>query len=116
MPRTIYRIVWTNPPSDDDYLTYFDKGVDFQTDDPEIIKMSQGLSVLVTLQRARRQGKGRPWQGNAFIAIYELPDDNTVVLEQTGRHSWHYTVWCDPAILRSCLRDVIPIREGDEHV
>ena len=116
MPRTVYRIVTENPPSTDDYLSYADKGIVVDSDDPEAIRMANGLSVLLTLEAARKKGKSAPWRGDAWIATYTLPDDASFVLEQTGKRKSHYTLWCDRDLLHSCLANIVPVKEDSKNV
>jgi hypothetical protein len=55
MPQLIYRISTSNPPDDDEYLTYEEQGRTFDRENPEEVQMSQGLSVLISLKEDSRQ-------------------------------------------------------------
>jgi hypothetical protein len=116
MPQLIYRISTSNPPDDDEYLTYEEQGRTFDRENPEEVQMSQGLSVLISLEAARKRIRGRPWKGVGFIAVYELPDDMHWTLEQTTRKLSYYTLWCDGVQLRNCLKEVLPSTKEHEDV
>lgn len=116
MTQIVYRIVEHNPPENSDYLTYEEKGMIVEVDDPNVMHMSQGLSVIGSLASARKRARGLPWRGTGFIAAYNLPDDETFKLEQTGKSSSHYTLWCDRERLRECLIVVVPILEDPGNV
>lgn len=116
MPHIVYRIVKTNPPTAVDYLTYEQLGRPVDINDEEARRMSRGLSVYLSLAVARKRGKGLPWKGNAFIAEYVLPDDDRIIVEQTGSRGSHYTVWYEAWMLQEALSRVVPIKEDQSDV
>lgn len=114
MAQTIYRIVSTNPPTEDDYRTYEQMGRALGLKSDLQKRMARGYSCFVSLSKARNRAKGLPWRGDAFIAAYVLADDAVYDLQQTGIRASHYTVWCDASVLKQALKSVVPIRESDD--
>lgn len=66
--RTLYRIVRTNPVTERDMMSHMELGIPLRGNTPELREMWEGLSMFTSLERARKQAEGRPWQGNAHIA------------------------------------------------
>ncbi len=58
--RTFYRIVWTDLPTLDDFLSRLDRGVIVRVDDSEIRRLASSISVFRTLGQARRNARKRP--------------------------------------------------------
>lgn len=78
--------------------------------------MSAGYSVFISLDAARAVGKRSSRWRRGAIAVYEIPDSNDFVVAKTAQKIWHYTLWCGADAFRTCLRDVVPVREGKEDV
>lgn len=91
---TLYRIVWTNPPTAEDMMSHAALGRTPRGNDPEDMRLWRGISLFDSIERARSQAKRRPWHGNAFIATLVLPV-GVFQLEAT-RSRGHYTLWGHP--------------------
>ncbi len=115
IPRVFYRIVWADPPGDDDFRSYEELGRD-PRNDPEWTRLASGLSMYDSLTYARSKAKRHPWKGNCFIPEVRIPDDHAVHIEQTGQNGKQYTVWGDGALLRSMVDRVLPARRGGPNV
>lgn len=102
--RTLYRIVLTNPPTVRDMLSHAALGRQPRDDRPESLRRWHGISLFDTIERARRQARGKPWLGHAFIATLDIPTTRFKV-EQTGRRG-HYTLWGDAHDILRFVSDV----------
>lgn len=109
MPRTFYRIVHRDPPTDDDFKSYAALGIPLLRDDPESRRLAQGISTYATARRARGRAEDLPTLGR-YIAALEIPDGAPVRFERTTRAQGHYTLWGDPSYLRSRVVSVVPVR------
>lgn len=100
---TLYRIVWTNPPTVNDMRSHQSLGIPLRRRDPESLRRAQGISLFDSRERAREQARRKPWMGNAFIAELAIPV-GLFLIEQTAS-AGHYTLWGDAsAILRYVRR------------
>jgi hypothetical protein len=113
--RTLYRIVWDDPPTESDFLSYLEMGRD-PGKDPEWNRLASGLSVYSDLAYARKKAARLPWKSNCFIAEIRLPEGHPFTIEQTGPNGKHYTVWGDGEVLRSMISRILPARQGDTDV
>ncbi|HWV22787.1 MAG TPA: hypothetical protein VNZ58_01235 [Thermomicrobiales bacterium] len=113
MARTLYRIVNTNPPGEDDFKSYSQLGKRAFRQRPELERLMSGLSMLSTLEAARARGMGNPWKSRGHVAELSLPEDERVRIEQTTSDPFHYTVWADESLLRASIVRVVPIVEED---
>jgi len=91
--RTVYRIVWTDPPSDEDFLSHQARDVNVHVEDPEIVRISSGISVFRTLAQARRTAMKRPpWLGRRYIVRIVIPATASATMERTTKTAGHYTL------------------------
>jgi len=101
---TLYRIVWTDPPTANDMTSNTALGRQPRGNDPEVLRLWRGISLFNSVERARRQAQRRPWHGKAFIATLVIPL-TAFQLEQT-RSDGHYTLWGDPHDILEYVRHV----------
>jgi hypothetical protein len=111
IPRVFYRIVWTNPPTAEDFKNYFELGRE-PKDDPEWNRLASGLSMYADLSYARSKANRHPWKGNCYIAELRLPNGHQFRIEQSGPKGKHYTLWGDGDLLRSLVVRLLPVRKG----
>ena len=106
MPRILFRIVRTNPPSRRDLMSHAERGTrPLRPLSQREADLWNGVSMYDSLEAA--VGKARSVAGlGSFIARVEIPDDADVRIEQTGREREHHTVWAPAALLRSWIADV----------
>lgn len=116
MPRILYRIVNSDPPSAVDFKSHAERGIRLIRPYPELVRISTGLSMFDDLEVARIKARGKPWYSQACIAEIALFDDSGARIEKTTSHPSHYTVWCDETIFRASIVRVLPIEEGVEDV
>ncbi len=108
--RTFYRIVWTDPPTLEDFLSHLDRGVDVRVEDAGIRRLAGGLSVFRTLTQARKNASKRPpWFGRGYIARLIVPIDADVAIERTTKTAGHYTRWGDEALILSLVDEIEPV-------
>lgn len=94
--RFLYRVVRTNPPTIQDFLSNLELGRETPVD-PEMAELWDGLSVQSTLAQARRRSRISPMLGR-FIAAVRVPTDGSIRFERT-RGEGHHTLWGDAADL-----------------
>lgn len=94
-------------------LSYRALGLVPDTDDPETLRLSTGISLFNTLQQARNQMFRLPQARRGFIAELHIPPDSPVVFERTGAQRGHHTLWGSPDdILSYVARVVLPEESG----
>lgn len=101
--RLLHRIVRTNPPTHDDFVSNEARGRPVP-DDLEDASVWDGISVYSTAAQARRKRRTSPVLG-AFIAVLRVPLDGSMRVQRT-RGEGHHTVWGEPAAL---LRLVVAV-------
>lgn len=108
--RTFYRIVWTDPPSLEDFLSHLERGVEVRVEDAEIARLSSGISVFRTLAQARRMAiKRPPWLGRGFIVRIVMPLGVETRIERTTKTAGHYTLWGNASLISSWVDAVEPV-------
>lgn len=110
--RTLYRIVLHNPPGLEDMLSHRARGIAPRQRDTETLRLMDGISLYNTLQQARNQAAGHPWQGQGFIAELRIPNDAPVQIERTTSSRGHYTLWGNPDDILGYVSRVLPIRDS----
>lgn len=106
--RTFYRIVRSNPPTLNDFKSHSELGIPALDDDPEHLRMREGISVHATEAQSRAKARSRPWFGR-FIARLVIPDDGSLEWARTAGGRGHHTLWGDPAQLLAYVVEVIPV-------
>ena len=109
--RVLYRIVRSNPPTAWDFTSNEAKGrVPRRPLRAHERRLWRGLSVFDTLDSARAAAQQTPTLGD-FIAEIAIPsNDESILIEQTGRIG-HYTVWGSPARVLRYVRQVVAVVE-----
>ena len=90
--RTFYRVVRTDPPTRQDFLSHEALGI--QLRNPDDHELWRGLSVQATEQQARQRAR-LPGFGR-FIAEVSIPVDGDIRWQRTGRQPGHHTLWGSP--------------------
>lgn len=116
--NAVYRIVWTDPPTVEDFLSDVDRGIEPRRPLPaESVQLLSGISVYRTPGQARRTArKVPPWLGRDYIARLVIPLGASVRLERTTKSAGHYTIWADAEDLLSRderVEPVTPRNKGD---
>lgn len=106
--RELFRIVRSNPPTLDDFKSHRELGIPALDDDPEHLRMPEGISVHATLAQSRAKDRSRPWFGR-LVARLVIPDDGSIEWARTAGGRGHHTIWGDPAHLRSYVVEVLPV-------
>ncbi len=100
--RTFYRVTKTNPPTDKDYVTRFERLGEPPADLPADVKRSwYAFSAFDSVEGAREQalqvrGIGR------YIFRYDIPEGCGVTWEQTLGPG-HYDLRGDKEVLKRCV-------------
>lgn len=100
--RIFYRIVKTDPPTLDDFKSYRELGIPARTDDPEVLRMREGISVYATETQARNRSRAVPHLGR-YVAMLEIPDSAAITHRRTGDSRGHHTIWGDAADVLACV-------------
>jgi hypothetical protein len=106
VPVTFYRIVHTDPPPLADLTSPAAIGKAPPDDDPETLRLWDGISVYDTVLRAMAKSRRYPWLGT-FIAKLEIPNDGSFRIERTTKSRGHYTIWAEPEDLLESVTEMI---------
>ena len=106
--NVFYRLVKSNPPTRQDFLSYEELGISLAQIDPESVRLSRGISVFRTEAQARRVARRRSFRGPFFIAELRIPANTGVRIERTTRSAGHYTLWADPDMIALWVVRVLP--------
>ena len=104
---TFFRVVKTDPPGEADFLSHEARGLVPRDPSREAVRLSRGVSVLDSEERARATARRWPRMGR-FIARLDISDEAAVTYERTGA-SGHYTLWADPTVLLASVTTVVPV-------
>ena len=105
--RGFYRIVQSDPATENDFLPYAARGGTVPTD-PELRRLWHGISVYDTLDRAIRRARKQPHLGE-YIAELQIPWGRSIRAERTGHRRGHHTLWGEPGALLACVNRVVPV-------
>ena len=105
--RDFYRIVRSNPSTLADYKSHREMGLPSLDDDPEHLRMRDGISVHATLAQSRAKARSRPWFGR-FVAHLVIPDDGSIPWARTAGGRGHHTLWGDSEQLRAYEVEILP--------
>ncbi len=105
----LHRIVRTDPPTVDDFASDLARGRPPRSTDPEVVRLSSGLSAYATLAQARAKARQYPFLGS-YVAVIELREGGEARWERTlPRSRGHHTVWGRPAELLEAVVAVVPV-------
>lgn len=105
----LHRIVRTDPPAVDDFMSDLMRGRRPRSADPEIVRLASGLSAYAALAQARAKARQYPFLGS-YVAAIELHEGAAVRWERTlPRSRGHHTVWGPPAELLDAVVAVVPV-------
>jgi hypothetical protein len=105
--QTFYRIVQTDPPTLEDFLSYAARGMPAPTD-PALRRIWYGISVYDTLDRALSRARRQPALGT-FVAEVQFRWGQGIRAERTGHRRGHHTLWGDPTQLLGCVTRVVVV-------
>lgn len=106
-----FRIVKSDPPTEEDFLSYAALGVPVRDPtDEETLLLATGVSVFATEAQARGRARARPDLG-AYIARLEIPDDSSV--QPRRGHRGHHTIWAEPKQLLSWVKGVVALGSSE---
>ena len=103
--RSFYRVVRTDPPTREDFLSHEALGIPPRN--PDDVELWRGVSVQSTEQQARQRAR-LPGFGR-FIAELVIADDSGIIWRRTGRQAGHHTLWGDPDAMLACVVRTIPV-------
>ena len=110
MIRTFFRIVESDPPTTDDFLSLEQRGIPTdRTLSAEERYMRTGISVFATLTQAEVKARTFPHLGQ-FIAIMEIDDEGPFALARTGKGRGHHTLWGESVDLMNCVVRIVRVR------
>jgi hypothetical protein len=101
-PARLFRIVQTNPPTQDDFVSNPRRGKPVRHVTPQTQRLIDGLSVFDSEEMTRSVARSFPKIGT-FIAELHVRSTGTLRWERTTRTPGHYTLWGDPD---ECLNSV----------
>jgi hypothetical protein len=107
--RTLFRIVRTNPPTEEDFWSNERKGRKCR--DPQNKELWDGVSTYLTVEEARETALGYPPVAGEWIAELRFVEEPGVIRAQrTGKTKRrHYTIWADPGVLLASVVRVVPV-------
>lgn len=110
MARFLYRIVKTNPPTEEDFTSNFERGLPGSGSELHNPDIHKGISVFGDLEDALRRRELRPERFGNYLAEIEWPeDDPLVVMLRPPRNprSSHRTLLGEPRAFLRLVRRVL---------
>lgn len=105
-PRVVFRIVRSDPPTENDFRSRAGLGLGLLVDTALGRELHEGLSVLSSEAEARSLAKEFPSLGR-FVAVLRVPEGAR--LERTLRRAGHWTIWADAQLLLDSVAVVVPV-------
>jgi hypothetical protein len=110
--NTVYRIVWTGPPTIEDFQPNIEKSIEARRISSDAARLHTGISVYRTWAQARRTARKRPpWLDQGFIAEIRIPIGSDARVERTTRSAGHYTLWADAGRVMEWVLRVEAVQE-----
>jgi hypothetical protein len=106
--REFYRVVKTDPPSIEDFLSNAAKGDQPPDPTPETLRVWQGISVYATASQARRMARRYPRHGG-YLALLRVHEGGLIRFERTLAKPGHHTLWGNPREFLACIVSVTPL-------
>lgn len=105
--RSFFRLVETDPPTREQFLSYFDRGLTPPDAPPRQIDLHKGVSMFETEEQARKLALEvtKPYD---YIAEVAVP--HGVRAERQGRRAGHHNVYAAPDDLLSWVVRVVRVR------
>lgn len=108
--NAVYRIVWSNPPTIDDFRPNIEMSIEARDIGPDAARLHTGISVYRTWAQARRTARKRPpWLGRGYIAEILIPIGAAARVERTMKSAGHYTLWDDAGRVVEGVSRVEPV-------
>lgn len=106
--KTLYRVVKSNPPNEEDFLTHQDRLGKVPSKHPEHVKRSwNALSAFDTPEGAVRLAEEVSKLGD-YIARFDIPEGIGVTWEPSGEQG-HFDLRGDKVALRSCFVEIVAV-------
>jgi hypothetical protein len=107
--RTFYRIVKTDPPTEDDFRSSAAKGRAIPAGlPPHWHGLWDGISVYATRPQAVRKARKSRMLGS-FIAEIRIAEGDPIRIERTTSDPGHHTLWGQAAALIYLAEQVWPV-------
>jgi hypothetical protein len=114
MSTRLYRAVKTDQPTRDDFLSSQARGKPPVSQDQEVLRTHDGISMFTPLEIARTRAL-RYRRIGSFLAEVVRPDDSpSIWIERTFASEGHYTVWGNPDELLALVAGVVPVEPSDK--
>lgn len=105
--RSFFRLVETDPPTREQFLSYYDQGLAPADATPRQLHLYKGTSVFETEEQARRRALEMAWP-HKYIAEVRIPE--SVRVERQGRREGHHNVYVAADDLLRWVARVVPVR------
>jgi hypothetical protein len=104
---TFYRVVKSDPPTEEDFRSHKARGIPLRRDTPELRRSWEGVSVYDAEEKAREAIARFPRIGQ-FIAEVRIAEGGPVTFEQTTDDPHHYDLWGEPGDMLTAVIRVLP--------
>ncbi len=113
-PRTFYRIVESDPPTERDFLSYAALGKPLRKQRPSATEIAawQAVSTYVTEEVARGRAQANAALGlplGDFIARLDIPDDAPITIGRINPKTGHCDLTGEPAALLGAVVSVVRV-------
>jgi hypothetical protein len=105
--RSFFRLVETDPPTHEQFLSYYDRGLIPTDATPREIHMYKGVSVFETEEQARKLAS-EVRRRYDHIAEVSIPEG--VLVERQGLREGHHNVYASADDLLHWVVRVVPVR------
>lgn len=113
-PRTFYRIVESDPPTEHDFLSYAALGRPLRKQQPSAAEIAawQAVSTYLTEEAARIRALANAALGlplGDFIAKLTIPEDAPIAIGRINPKTGHCDLTGEPAALRGAVVSVVRV-------
>jgi hypothetical protein len=103
-----YRIVSSNPPRQDDFLSQLSLGRTPRRATPHVLRLWDGISVYETEGQARDLARDSPHLGG-YIAAVRIPEGGAIRYERATGRRGHCTLWGKPEDLLALVVSIVAV-------
>ncbi|HLZ73343.1 MAG TPA: hypothetical protein VKV26_25845 [Dehalococcoidia bacterium] len=110
-PRTFYRIVQSDPPTERDFLSHAEQGKPAGRK-AQAEGLHTGVSVYDSLEHARDRAAYWQFRHGEYIAVLRVAQNPSITYKQTSNDPAHFTLWATADVLLACVESVHPAEEA----
>ena len=105
--KRFYRIVETDPPTDWDFFSFAQRGVEPRRRTKYTREFDDGVSVYDDLDAAVDVARANEFAWGRYIVALDVPEDDRIEVKSTFQHPNHYTIYQSDYLTPDLIRSFV---------